>query len=127
MKTTFQVPENESFVSHQCSSLRKQMSTKYCPMIDIMNSLLNFNPYFRPSALECLKHPVFDVVRDQDKEKILKALRHQNKGWKPGQNTNTKIELDVDHQMAFDYENPSNAKYTEHQIKQKLAKEILDF
>ena len=32
---------------------------------EIVSSLLNFNPYFRMTAWECLKHPVFDSVRDK--------------------------------------------------------------
>jgi len=35
----------------------------------MMMSMLEFNPYFRSSARELLKHPVFDDIRIFDNEK----------------------------------------------------------
>ena len=32
-------------------------------LIDIMEKMLQFNPYFRPTARELLKHRVFDSIR----------------------------------------------------------------
>jgi len=32
-------------------------------LIDILEKMLEFNPYFRPTAKELLKHKVFDGIR----------------------------------------------------------------
>lgn len=49
-------------------------------------------------------------------------------GYKVQQNRLGKyaIELEVDSNDAFDYENPDNAKYTVDQLKVLLQKEIVD-
>jgi len=36
-----------------------------------MESLLKLNPFFRPTARECLRNKVFDCYRDMRKERIL--------------------------------------------------------
>ena len=36
----------------------------------LLECMLQFNPYFRPSAKELLKHPFFDSVRDSNMEKV---------------------------------------------------------
>lgn len=36
----------------------------------ILSNCLEFNPYFRPSASECLMNPIFDDVRNLDEELI---------------------------------------------------------
>jgi serine/threonine protein kinase len=33
-------------------------------IIEILTSLLQFNPYFRLNAIDCLKHPIFDGIRN---------------------------------------------------------------
>jgi hypothetical protein len=43
-----------------------------------MKNLLNFNPYFRMTAYECLKQKIFDCVREPLKEKIISRLRDEN-------------------------------------------------
>jgi len=58
--------------------------------------MLQINPYFRPSATECLKSSVFDQIRCKDMEKSAKE----------------KIKLDVDADEAFDYENSKSMKYS---------------
>lgn len=37
-------------------------------LLDILKSLLQFNPYMRPSAAELMKHRIFDDVRNMAKE-----------------------------------------------------------
>jgi hypothetical protein len=49
--------------------------------------LLEFNPYFRWSAQECLRSPYFDKIRNPALEKHSKA----------------KILLEIDQDDAFDY------------------------
>ena len=33
---------------------------------EIVNNLLAINPYFRWTAVECLAHPIFDDIRQED-------------------------------------------------------------
>lgn len=37
-------------------------------MMQLLDKILQFNPYFRPSAFECLSDNVFDEVRDMNNE-----------------------------------------------------------
>jgi len=36
--------------------------------LDILKSLIQFNPYFRTNAKECLKHNIFDEIRAEELE-----------------------------------------------------------
>ena len=47
------------------------MSKETRDLVVIVINLLKLNPYFRPSALECLKNPIFDGFRNIEKEKII--------------------------------------------------------
>lgn len=38
--------------------------------IDFLEKVLVFNPYFRISLADCLEHPLFEQVRQKDKEEI---------------------------------------------------------
>ena len=53
----------------------------------LLDQLLNLNPFFRPTALECIKNPLFDKVRD----KKLEVLSFG------------KLNLDIDQDDVFDY------------------------
>jgi serine/threonine protein kinase len=33
-------------------------------VVEILTNLLQFNPYFRLNAKDCLKHPIFDSIRN---------------------------------------------------------------
>ena len=57
------------------------------------------------TAWECLKHPVFDTVRDKGKENMLQRM-----------NDNCHILLPVDMDDAFDYDNSKNAKFGKPQL-----------
>ena len=57
-------------------------------MLELLKSLIQVNPFFRPTAKECLKNPIFDQVREAVKEKT---------------QISSKIKLDIDHDNAFDY------------------------
>ena len=47
-------------------------------IIEIMKSLLKFNPFFRMTAYECIQSKSFDPVRDLQKEKILTFMQNEN-------------------------------------------------
>ena len=85
--------------------LALQNNMKNSSYVDLVSSLLNFNPYFRMTAWDCLKHPVFDSVRDKSKESLLKRM-----------NENCHILLPVDMDDAFDYVNSKNAKFGRTQL-----------
>ena len=34
-------------------------------LVDILSKMLEFNPYFRPTAKELMKHPVFNNIRNK--------------------------------------------------------------
>ena len=36
-------------------------------LIEILESMLSFNPYFRPTAKDLLKHPIFDERNEEEK------------------------------------------------------------
>jgi len=61
----------------------------------LLKSLLEFNPYFRKSAKECLQNPMFEdlLFNNFDKLKF------------------PKVQLDIDKDDAFDYEKGSSSKY----------------
>lgn len=46
----------------------KQFSNIDSELIDMLESLLQVNPYFRPSASELLRSPVFDPIRCKELE-----------------------------------------------------------
>ena len=83
---------------------------------DLLKNMLNFNPYFRMTAVEAFTSmTIFDSVRDKLKEAGLKKMREAKKLF---------IELDIDSTDAFDYEDASKAKYTVPALLAKLNEEI---
>ena len=61
-------------------------------------SLLELNPYFRQSALECLKDPIFDNIRISACE----------------QSATEKLKLLIDRDEAFDYDTGKSKMYSHH-------------
>ena len=55
-------------------------------LIKILQDLLQFNPYFRPSAADCLKSKLFDDIRISDED-----MEH------------SKIECKIDIECPSDY------------------------
>ena len=98
--------------------MREKLPERYKELVDILQNMMSFNPFFRMTALESLQCKVFDPVRDPKREKIIKELNKQKLSKK------YQIELPVDADDAFDYENSSNAKYTVDDLKSILAREI---
>ena len=86
--------------------------------------MLSFNPYFRMTAFECLKHKIFDPVRNPKKEQMIEEIRNSKK--KLGNDSPYFIQLQVDRDEAFDYENSDVVKYTVNDLKNILAKEIME-
>jgi len=64
--------DNES-LSGICKDLKRSLhkNKRALEIVDLMESLLKLNPFFRPSARECLRNKVFDAYRDTAKENIL--------------------------------------------------------
>jgi serine/threonine protein kinase len=65
-------------------------------LVEILHSLIQINPFFRPTAKECLKNPIFDHIRNPKLEKT---------------SVTNKIKLDIDQDDAFDYASGVSTKY----------------
>jgi len=65
-------------------------------MIKILESMLQFNPYMRHSASECLQSPLFEGIKISEHEIAAPS----------------KILLEVDKDDAFDYKNACSEKFT---------------
>ena len=65
-------------------------------LVNILEQLVQVNPYFRLSANECLKDPLFDDIRSAQLEK----------------SCNVKLLLEVDQEGAFDYNEGKSMKFT---------------
>lgn len=66
------------------------------PILEVLQNMIKFNPYFRTSASETLYSDVFESIRVKLLEK----------------SAPTKILLTVDEDHSFDYENCKSAKFT---------------
>ena len=65
-------------------------------MVKILESMLQFNPYMRHSANECLQSKLFQGIKISDQEITAPS----------------KILLEVDKDDAFDYRNACSNKFT---------------
>jgi serine/threonine protein kinase len=101
--------------SRRCTEIKALLPEKYKALVEVMQNLLSFNPYYRMTAYEALQSKVFDSVRNTKKEEIIEKISNDPK---------CDIMLDVDRDDAFDYENSSNAKYSVNDLKNILANEI---
>jgi hypothetical protein len=63
--------------------------------------MLEFNPFFRYSAQECLFDSAFDDIRDRDSIMV----------------SNVKLILNVDKQDSFDYQNDRSLSYDMQDLK----------
>lgn len=77
-------------------------------LTEILKSLLEFNPFFRTSAKECLKSPIFDEIRVPTLE----------------EDAPFKIFLDIDKEGAFDYESAEQQTLSMETLRKKINKEI---
>lgn len=77
-------------------------------LLEILQGLTEFNPYFRCSARELLKHKYFDDVRIPKIEKSASA----------------KIKLKIDEDESFDYENGVALMYSKKDIVKFIIEEV---
>ena len=76
-------------------NLHDKFNLKYPLLLDVLQWLLRLNPYFRCSASELLKNPIFNKVRNPNLEKSAPF----------------KIKLSIDKDEAFDYETGSSPQF----------------
>ena len=70
--------------------------------------MLEFNPFFRYSAQECLFDSAFDDIRDRDSIRV----------------SNVKLILNVDKQDSFDYQNDRSLSYDMQDLKLAIEEEV---
>ena len=70
--------------------------------------MLEFNPFFRYSAQECLFDSGFDDIRDRDSIMV----------------SNVKLILNVDKQDSFDYQNDRSLSYDMQDLKLAIEEEV---
>lgn len=61
----------EQFPSNPKADLRVKYPGAANDAIDFLEKVLVFNPYFRITLADCLKHPLFEKVRSAQKESIV--------------------------------------------------------
>ena len=79
--------ESESF---QTFNFKEEFSHLKPELVDLLEDLISINPYFRPTARECLANPIFNYL--SSKEVSTKSCGE-------------KVRLDIDQDSAFDYDN----------------------
>ena len=60
-------------------------------MVSLLTDMLQFNPYLRPTAMQCIKNPVFDSIRVPEAELNASDLIN--------------LEIDMDPDLKVDYDN----------------------
>lgn len=79
-------------------------------LVQLLMSMIEFNPYYRSSPAECLKSPFFDPIRVPQLE----------------QPAPTKIYLEIDQEDACDYQSGASMKFTKDQILKMILGEVDD-
>ena len=77
-------------------------------LVELLKSMLTYNPAFRPTVSECLKSEVFDSVRNTKIEDVQAP----------------EIELDILKMNSFDYEKGVDKTFSLDDYKQILIAEI---
>ena len=90
------------------SSFRELFPKTSKSLLRILHGLLEVNPYFRPSAKECLSDPYFNDVRNREME-VDAPFSIQQSVYQPG---------------TYSYENDEHIKYSCHDYKVLLLQEI---
>ena len=78
-------------------------------LTQLLNMMLEFNPYLRATPQECLQSKFFDNIRVPDLEKPAPY----------------KIYLPIDMDDACDYENGNVCKYSREQLQQMIFEEVV--
>lgn len=76
-------------------------------MLVLIEKMLQFNPYFRYCASECLSNPIFDQIKQQKSEISAPS----------------KINLEVDQDEAFDYTGLKCNKFSKEDYCKMIIKE----
>lgn len=90
------------------STLQSKFPKTSAALIEILSSLLEFNPKFRPTASDCLKHSIFDSVRNPSFERDAPTTLHQP----------------IYAEGVYDYELGCDVRYTMEDYKEMLANEV---
>lgn len=107
----------ESSSREYCQSIQIQKEdknlnrlTSNCPneLANLVEGLLQFNPYLRYSAKECLKSSIFDQIRVPALEK----------------DAPFKIRLNIDKEDAYGSDKDIQTKFTAKNLRKKMMKEI---
>ena len=77
-------------------------------ILEMLSQMLSINPFFRPTAKECLSNPIFDAVRDTTKEVSISQ----------------KIKLEIDSDEAFDYDSGGSGMFTVNDYTQIILNEV---
>ena len=80
-------------------------------LLDVLKSLLEFNPYFRPSPEEILKSPIFDKVRVSELEESTEAP--------------FKIKENFDFGQYFNYDTKELKNISKSELKLKLMNALV--
>lgn len=71
------IEQEAAFTYHEqlqskCQTRENKLKLLYSdtpsPIVDLLSDMMHYNPYFRPSAKECLAFPIFDALRNPDLE-----------------------------------------------------------
>lgn len=100
-------------VASRAKSLKNQLPLRFrsCPneMIDLLIGMLTFNPYFRMSASDCLKSPLFANIRNEEAEK----------------NVPSQVILHGFEEGAIDYDNlRDGTKYSVESLQKLIVQEV---
>jgi len=77
-------------------------------MLDLLEGMLQYNPGFRSTAIECLQHRIFDKIRVPNFEKPSKIKVIQN----------------INGTEVFDYENSKELKYSMKDLRNLFLNEV---
>ena len=79
-------------------------------LITMLQSMLEFNPFFRKKPEEYLQMEIFESLRAKHPEMLVAPSKQ--------------IKLDVDQKNAFDYKNSMFKNTSQDEVKTQLLKEI---
>jgi serine/threonine protein kinase len=93
------------------TDFKTEFKTLNPELVKILNSLIQVNPFYRPTAFELLKNPIFDEYRDKKNEQC----------------PFNKLMVDIDQDEAFDYETQLCLLYKNDEFLEMIHKEAKTF